>query len=1004
MDRLKAFTVILFGFIFCLSGASMATDNSIVFHYDFNRSNSIVGSNVKDLSSGGNDGVIVGDVHLADIEQGKAAYFDGSTGYIEIPSLSSWDMKRSVTFSAVIKFLDDGRINAQNSTHDMIFYKDDYFLLGVWVLGGQRLFYFNTNDGKSWSPGYISFDRVVPNIWYQIDVRITLLDKTQGKYMGEYFVNGSKLGETSFINKFDKPNNNPVCIGTGFGGGCWLLHGYVASISMYNRALTDREIVSSVMANKHVQDHPKAHLEANIIFSPRSGIGTINVNGTYIGNLKSAKCKYVLNNIDAAGNRKTISEGIIGSFVDGKSKKDFSTAKLLPGKYEILVSCVTSEKQTYAVNIPWEKPDVKVWRDARAGVSDKVIPPWTPLKSAHENDKLIVSCWGRTYRFAGSGLAEDIVTRDGHILSNPIEISAVVNNRSVNWISKPSKVTSSTPAKIVFKGNAIASGVRLDTASYMEFDGMVLSKFTLTADKTAKIGKCSINIPVNSAHAKYLSYLYPSTGPYTDSYRGSVDKAPKSMVFPYYMWIGDEDRGFAWFSERDMSKLLADPSRAVEILQNGNETVIRINLLDKAVTLNRPLTFTVGFQATPMKPLPKKWRSFMQNKVALVWTSKEMNKYFGYPEVLNPDYYNAEVKKVHDDGKLFMPYTILQMLSASSPEYKYFGDEWCSGGRESTASDVVSFVPPSPIYAVCPAAHDWIDAETYKIKKLVETYKIDGLYHDFSWPIFCRNTKHGCPAEGGYPILAMRELYRRTQTILKSQPRPTFEVAHTGYALVCAPICSFMDATLNGEEVYLPRGNGNYYKALYSSDPRVAASFDGFIADYIGRQFGTIPNFCQGSLYGTDYMKPQYERRILSIMLLHEVLTGWGSWREEYTKMWKVLNDFGIDDAEFIPYWNKQQPVTVSSFDPKPAEYSLSAPVVISVYNCSGKKALIVVANTSEVKIHTAINIDSKTLGFTKPIRVRDAYNPDMDLLKSNNVEVDIPELESRLLLVDLVD
>ncbi len=998
--KLNIIAASLLALIFLITGYGFAADNSLVFRYDFSKADSISQGTVKDISGSGNDGVIVGDVHLADIEQGKAAYFDGSTGYIKIPNLSSWDMKRSVTISATVKFLDDGKVMGQNDGHDMIISKEDYLILGVWPLGNSRLFYFNTFDGKSWNPGYISFDKVLPNVWVQLDARITLLDKSKGKYLSEYFVNSNKVAETTFISLFGKSNDSPICVGYGFGGGCWLLHGYIASISMYNGSLSDREIIQSAMVNPCIKDKPKPHLDASVIFTPRKELATLNVNGTYIGDMNTAKCSYTVDQINKNNTRKVVIKGVVGSFTNDRSKLDFSIAKLPAGHYEIRVDCVTKDKQTFTQNIPWEKLDAKIWRDARAGVSDKLLPPWTPLKSRRNKDSLQILCWGRTYDFNGTGLAEDIVTRDQHVLSKPIELTAIVNGKTVKWKSNPSIVTSSTPAKITFKGAANASVIQLNTSSYMEFDGLVVSKFALKVDKSAKIGKCSLNIPVNSANARYLSYLYPNTG----SYRGRMDNAPKSMLFPYYMWVGDEDRGFAWFSERDMSRHLADPSKAVEILVNGSETVIRINLLDKAVLLNKPLTFTVGFQATPMKPLPEKWRSYVHNDVALVWTSKYLNTYFGYPEAKDPEVYKAEVKRVHDAGQLFMPYTVLQMLSGSSPEYKHFGDEWWSGGKDNTSADVVSFDPPSPIYGVCPKAHDWIDAETYKIKSLVETYKIDGLYHDFSWPIFCRNTKHGCPEEGGYPILAMRELYRRTYTILRSQGRPTFEADHTGWAMVCAPICSFTDATLNGEEVYLPRGKGNYYKSLWSADPNVIPSFDGFITDYIGRQFGTIPVFCRASLEGTEYHKPQYERRMLSIMLLYDVTTSWGYWQDEYGRMWKVLNDFSIGDAEFIPYWNKQQPVTVSSFDPKPAEYSLSAPVMISVYNCPGKKALIVVANTSEIKLHAAINIDSKALGFTRSIRVRDAYSPDADLLKGNSVEVDIPELECRLLLVDLAD
>jgi|GEM_PF-2595010 len=986
------------GILFCLSGIGVAADNSLAFQYDFSKAGSIAGGTVKDLSSNGNDGVITGDVHQIDGENGKTAFFDGTSGYIEIPKLKTWEMKHSVTFSAVVKFIDDGKVMGGYDSHDMVMAKDDYFVFGVWPTGAgaQRILYFNTYDGQTWFHGAASYSIVHPNTWMQLDVRITLLDKAKGKYLGEFYVDGSKVTEAPMENLFSQKNTNPFCVGRGFGVGCWLMHGYMASVSMYNKALSDREIIESAMDNPYIQNKPTVHLEASVLFAPRKGLATININGAYIGNMDAAKCSYQLQQTDKAGSQKLITKGLINRFANDRAKKDINIAKLHPGQYEFLISCISKDGQAFNEKIPWEKPDAQIWRDAKAGVSDQVISPWTPLKAQLKDKKLQVSCWGREYQIAGNGLAGDILTRDEHVLSKPIELVAEVNGKPALWKSNAPRVKSSTPAKIVFTGTAKSQDLQLSVDSYIEFDGMVLSKFTLKADKSAKVGKCSLRIPMNKENAKYSSFLYPDWG----SYRGTLARAPKAIAFPYYMWIGDEDRGMCWFSERDMSEHLADPTKAVEIKTEGDEVVIQINLLDKAISLDKPLTFTVGFQATPVKPLPDKWRSFVQNNVALTWTWKELTRHFGYPEATNPDYYKSEVKKVHDAGKLFVPYTVLQMLSANSTEYKYFGDEWWSGGKDDTSADVISFVPRAAIYTVCPNAHDWIDVETYHIKQLVETYKIDGLYHDFSWPIRCTNTKHGCPEKGGYPILAMRELYRRTNTILRNQPRRTFEALHTGWALVCAPVCSFGDATLNGEEIGLTNGNGNYYKCFLSRKPEKATA-DSFLVDYIGRQFGPIPIFWRAPESNPEYNKPKYEQRMLSIMLLHDVLTSWGYWQEGYARMWKVLNDFGIDDAEFIPYWDKRKPITVSAFDPKPAEYSLSAPVLVSVYNCSGKRALVVIGNTSEVGIHASVNIDAKALGFTTPIRARDAYNPDINLLNGGSVDMDIPELEYKLLLVD---
>ena len=137
--------VILF---LCNSINVFSADNSLVFKYDFTKPDCISNGIVNDISGNKNSGQIQGDVHIVDAEHGKAAFFDGNSGYIKIPSLSSWDMKHSVTISATVKFLDDGKTWAQNEAHDMIISKDNYFIFGVHPAGagGLRMFYFNTHQ------------------------------------------------------------------------------------------------------------------------------------------------------------------------------------------------------------------------------------------------------------------------------------------------------------------------------------------------------------------------------------------------------------------------------------------------------------------------------------------------------------------------------------------------------------------------------------------------------------------------------------------------------------------------------------------------------------------------------------------------------------------------------------------------------------------------------------------------------------------------------------------
>lgn len=990
MNRSVMLAAVVLGLALALSAACSAADRDPLLRYNFS---SLDGSTVKDLSPHGNDGHLQGDAHLVDDEHGKVLYFDGKTGFVSVPGLSRWNLAGSMTLSAVVKLPDNGTVMGQDDAHDMIISKGNNFIFGVWPSGalGRRQFYFNSFDGKGWNAANV-FGDVLPGAWMQVDARLTALSVKEGKYKADYFINGERVYEASLAALFPAPNSDPVQIGLGFASACWLLHGYMASISMYDRAVTDREIVRSAVANPYVKEKPTQRLMASLDLSPKRGTGIVTVNSSHIDDMTAAQCAYRVRRV---GSTTAVRGGPVRGFTDDVATAQFSLGDLALAKHEVEVTCQTRDGRSFTESLPFEKPDPRPWRGAHAGVSERVLPPWTALSLARDRGDLAISCWGRMYRFDGAGLPSAAVTRGEPILSAPITVAASVGGAPVRWELGTTSVTSSTPARATFVGGAKGPGLRLETSSYMEYDGLIVTRFTLKADKAVTVERCALQIPVRPECARYISYFRPGALPY----KGGFDKASResggNLPFPYYMWLGDDDRGFAWFSERDLSGHLANRDKAVQIRSGADATSITVNLIDHATRIDAPLTFTVGFQATPMKPLPSKWRSLFNERVDLTWTWPDITRYFGYPEAANPETYAAMVAKSHANKRMFVPYTVLQMLSATSPEYQYYGQDWASGITDNTSADVLAF--RAPIYSVCPKAADWVDCLTWKIKQHVERYGIDGLYHDFTWPIFCRNTAHGCPAEGGYPILAMRDLYRRVYTILKDQPRETFMLGHTSWGLLCAPVCSFLDGTLPGEDVSVERGNGDYYNGMAGQ-----VGFDGFKADSMARQFGTVPVYWVLPEAGEEYKKEKYDRRLLSLLLLHDALASAGHWRSPlHSQLWVRLRDFGIDEAQFMPYWAKEQPVTVAAMDPKPTAFSLSAPIVVSVYNRPGKKALVVVGNTSAAQIHATLKIGGRALGLADAIRVRDAYGPDTDLLKDGSVEVDVPEFEYRLLVVE---
>ena len=71
-------------------------------------------------------------------------------------------------------------------------------------------------------------------------------------------------------------------------------------------------------------------------------------------------------------------------------------------------------------------------------------------------------------------------------------------------------------------------------------------------------------------------------------------------AFKPFVWLGDEERGFSWFCESEENWSPADPERALTIDREGERVVLRLHLVEGA-PIEKPLKYTFGFQATPVK-------------------------------------------------------------------------------------------------------------------------------------------------------------------------------------------------------------------------------------------------------------------------------------------------------------------------------------------------------------------------------------------------------------------
>jgi hypothetical protein len=414
---------------------------------------------------------------------------------------------------------------------------------------------------------------------------------------------------------------------------------------------------------------------------------------------------------------------------------------------------------------------------------------------------------------------------------------------------------------------------------------------------------------------------------------------------------------------------------------------MRLNLLAAGQALPEGWRYECGLQATPVKPLPRDWRKWRltpapRANVHIVWPTptKDSMKYFGYPEASDPETFAARVNDFHAKGSNVVPYSCLSFLSGASGEFQWFGGKWGMGGGDAGSSDVAAY--GAVFEMVCPKGEGYGDFIVAKNREFMDRYGLDGFYHDNTHPYSCGKENTGCGyrRDGNlvptYPILAYRALYRRLYAMVKSHDRPTFTMAHMS-GKVTIPVLAYEDSYLDGEH-FRGRVKDSYLDLL---------PLDTFRAEFMGRQWGIMPYFLP------EFTPPYSEqveptRGLAGLLMIHDVAT-WAIWcnAQVFAEAFDALDAFGYVDADFIPYFDPEPPVTTDMPD-----------VYASAYTLPGR-ALIVVANVSREDRSGSVQLNGKRLGL--PVDTVVTW-PDKTPVAATNgrLELDVPKLGYRMLVV----
>jgi hypothetical protein len=636
--------------------------------------------------------------------------------------------------------------------------------------------------------------------------------------------------------------------------------------------------------------------------------------------------------------------------------------------------------------------NIPEWMDNKIGLEDKVLWPWIPL-TVKENK---VSCWGRDYTFANSSLPESIRSVGEELLSRPAELTITSGDKIIYWKQALSSANLSPNAtRADFYGtwkSAFANKptINLNTKVSIEFDGLMLYEISVPDLEGKIIDNITIDIPLSNDIAMYrhrYGWDWKDIGSYSGSLPNTTGVIEKSKFRPFY-WIGNDFRGLFWFSESDEMWPNGSNNDAIQLIRTDKELLFRLLIKKASQTLPANWNLVFGLQATPVKEIPKNWRSIrlapaMKANIHIIWPepTKGSLLYYGYPEAADQNVFAERILKLNEKGIKAAPYVCLTYLSTASPEWQKYSSQWSTSQFDTNSEDVKAFA--APFARISPLGSGWSDFIVWKTKKFMNQYGITSIYHDNTQPYGHTSLAGGVgylrdgKPQMAFPILGYRSLYRRMYSVIKSIPKPTFTIAHMS-SKVTIPVLAYEDAYLDGEQF------GDVVKDNYLD----VLTIEAFRAEFVGQQWGIIPIFLpQFRQPYIDRLEPT--RGLMALLLLHDVLI-WPEWcnLSVVNEALAALDKFEYTETDFIPYYTSNRSATTSMKD-----------VYISSYQKNDGSTLLIIGNLSREHKRGMVKLDSAIFSSGK---YQLTSWPDIQKIEPNgsSIEVDLNGLDYRMIAV----
>ena len=596
------------------------------------------------------------------------------------------------------------------------------------------------------------------------------------------------------------------------------------------------------------------------------------------------------------------------------------------------------------------------WLDSTIGLDDEVTAPFTPVEAAGR----IVKILGRQLRYSAAGLPESIQAWGRETLAAPIKMIAQTATGEVAWVGGEPKIVGAAPGKVVWESSSTGGRLGMTCRAEMEFDGHLDFRVKIKAADAIDLEDIRLEVPMRREVATYMMGLTRKGGYRPKQWKWQWEDRGANQV-----WIGEVDAGLCchfktpddrWSYFSGLPEAWANGGKgAVEVVEEGNDrVVVRAHSGARRLQPGQEHEFRFALMITPFKPLdPAHWSerycdgwpiAFPLDRakelgvtVSNLHQSTPPNPYINYP-FLALDTLSPHVEDAHGKGIKVKLYYTVRLLSNHAVELwplrslgEVFSDG--SGGQDQFAThpwlqehlvDRYSCGWPEPLKKLDePGEFDsglnqvglsrWHNHYLEGLRWLIENVGVDGIYLDGI----------------GYD----RQIMKRVRKVMdRAKPGCLIDFhSGNGYSYAdrkVSPACRYME--------HFPFVNSLWFGEMYDYDETPdywLVEISGIPFGLFGEMLGPGSNPWRGMIYG---MTGRYYQAN----------------RGEPRHIWRLWDEFGIQDAKMIGYWDPACPIRTDHKD------------VLATAYCKKGKVLVALASWGEDPGECRLKIDWDALGL----------------------------------------